>query len=576
MQLVTSYRHTATALATLVAMAGFAGSGAWHAPEATAQAAIFVNSTADPPNPREECAEDAATCTLRGALLFVQQQERGGIIRACFDPAEVPGAAPCPPGKKPLTKRDPGYDETLGKWVIKQRTERAFLLTENGTIMDFRQGLTWNSPADNRIILEPGLPNTEAAFQVVSENNVVAGIEFRGAFSVAAIYLPGGTFGEASANNQIGPGNIFAGITRGAGVKLSGEVTFGNRVFGNWCGITGDGSVRSAVHEDCIQLDQGTYGNVIGDRAVENRNVFAASELGSGVVVEGPETHDTEIRGNWFGMDFTGAQRIGLKSGIQLVYTPIDTRIIGNVISGNDNAGIALFDAIEDVLIEDNIIGADPDGERCIPNIGFGIALQGGPRGTRIVRNHILCNNAGGILAQGGGTQNNLFTENRITRNNGHAIDTIQGAHAGILLPVIDLATRTTVRGAACPSCRVEVFSDPDKEAAVYEGVVTAGSDGRFSFEKAAGFAHDNVTVTASNDVVTSALSAAVVVSGGPEPTTPTVETPATPTATAETPETPPTPTSATPSPTPCTGPECAPASTLYLPWTGSRASTGS
>lgn len=567
----TALRSARPALAPLAVAAGLvlAAAAAGDEPDAAAQTAIFVNSTADPRDPTDECAEDAADCTLRGALEYAQQLERGGVIRACFDPAEVPGAAGCPPGKKPLTTRDAGYDAALGKWVIKIRTDRGFVMTENGTIIDFRQGLAWTSPANNRVIIEPGLPNTESAFRVVSENNVVAGVEFRGAYSSAAVYLPGGTFGESSANNQIGPGNIFAGITQGAGVKLTGEVTYGNRVFGNWCGITGDGSVPSPVHEDCVQLDQGTYGNVIGDRALENRNVFAASVLGSGVVVEGPETYDTEIRGNWFGMDFTGAQRVGLKSGIQLVYTPQDTRIIGNVVSGNDNAGIALFDAIEDVVIEDNVIGTDPSGERCVANVGFGISLQGGPRGTRIARNLIRCNNSGGILAQGGGTRDNVFTENRITGNNGHAIDVIQGAHAGIVPPVIESATLTEVRGTACPGCRVEVFSDPDREAAAYEGFVVAGDDGRFVFERPVGpaQAHGYVTATSTNDTATSGLSAPAAVIVGPEPSaTPTVVDPPTATATPTGPD-PATPTAtATCTDGGCDGP------TLYLPWTGNRA----
>jgi len=567
MRLVLGLARSAFAPLAVALALSVAASPAGDAPNVAAQTAIFVNSTADPRNPMDECAEDAADCTLRGALAYAQQLERGGVIRACFDPAEIPGAAQCPPGKKPLTKRDPGYDAALGKWVIKIRTDRAFVMTENGTIMDFRQGLAWTSPADNRIVVEQALPDTEAAFRVVSENNVIAGIEFRGAYASAAVYLPGGTFGESSANNQIGPGNIFAGITRGAGVKLTGEVTYGNRVFGNWCGITGDGSVPSPVHEDCVQLDQGTYGNVIGDRALENRNVFAASTLGSGVLVEGPETHDTEIRGNWFGMDFTGSQRVGLKSGIQLVYTPQDTRIIGNVVSGNDNAGIALFDAIEDVVIEDNIIGTDPSGERCVANVGFGISLQGGPRGTRIARNLIRCNNSGGILAQGGGTRDNVFTENRITGNNGHAIDVIQGAHAGIAPPVIESATTREVRGSACPGCRVEVFSDPDREAAVFEGFAVAGDDGRFVLAKAEGFAHGYVTATATNDTATSGLSAPMAVAAGPEPSpTPTVAETPTATPTGEEPATP------TPTATPtcpdggCDGPA------LYLPWTGNRA----
>ena len=39
------------------------------------------------------------------------------------------------------------------------------------------------------------------------------------------------------------------------------------------------------VFEDCIQIDQGARGNIIGDLDASNRNVFAASTNGGGVII---------------------------------------------------------------------------------------------------------------------------------------------------------------------------------------------------------------------------------------------------------------------------------------------------
>lgn len=539
---------------------------------ASAQDALFVNSTGDPSFGSNQCEEDADDCSLRGALERARLLERGAIIRACFDPAEVEGAMPCPPGKRPLRTSDPGYDAATGKWTIRLRSDVAFNLSEPGTIVDFRQGLDWESPADNRIIVLSTVPETEAAFRFTAENNVLAGIEFRGEYTLAAVYLPGGVFGEPAAGNQIGPGNIFAGIPRGAGIKLSGDIVYENRIFGNWCGITGDGTVVDPVFEDCVQVDQGAHDNIIGDRALENRNVFAASTLGSGVIVEGdtiggPQTDGNEIRGNWFGMNFTGTERVGLKSGIQLVFTPSNTRIIGNVISGNENAGIALFDRIEGVLIEDNIIGGDPSDEGCVPNIGYGIQLQGGPRDTMIRGNSIRCNNSGGVLMAGPNTISNTVTETTFHENGGRAIDLIQSANGGLGAPALASATREEVRGTACAGCRVEVFSDVGEEAAWYEGSATAGPDGAFTFTKAEGLAGDFVTATATDEEGNTSPFAASLRVGESGPT-----------ATATVPPTEPTPGTPTPSPTvgpdPTDTPE-GPQPTIYLPWTGRNAESG-
>ncbi len=534
-------------------------------PPAHAQPKVyFVNTTADPASSIGECTTDEALCSLRGAVTEAALSSTGAIIRACFDPAEITNAAECPPGKQPLRIAGGGYEASSGKFVI-SLSNQAIKLAAGGTIIDFRQGVRpWNGPQDNRIVIDSSDSAMKSGFQILSENNVIAGVEFRGLYETAAVYLPGGVFGEPSAHNQIGPGNIFAGLTEGIAVYLSGEAVYENRVFGNWCGITGDGTVPSPNLEDCVKIDQGAYSNVIGDLVLENRNIFAASELGSGVIVEGPDSFDNHIQGNWFGMDVTGRTRLGLQSGINLITEPEETVIQKNVISGNENAGIALFDKIEGTVIEENIIGGDPTGETCVGNVGAGISLSGGPRATLIRRNNIRCNVGGGVVMANIATIDNRVTENTFRENGGRPIRIVQRANGEALPPVLTAATSTSVSGTGCASCEIEVFvvnpADSLDEANTFEGRVTAGSDGSFTFAKAAGFALGALVATQTDGMNTSEFSARINVDGtGPTPATPSVTTPS-PSPTG--------PTSRTPTPPPPTGE----LRTIHMPWVSNMA----
>jgi len=544
-------RRRAVLLGALLTSMIIAGGGAGDADLVRAQPSIFfVNSLADSTRTDGQCEDDSGTCTLRAAIQRAAFSDAGGIVRACFDPETVPGALPCPPGKVPLGASTPGYDAATGKFVIRQR-DQPLKLSEGFTIVDMRQGLAWDGPQDNRIVIDSSGAGLKIGFSVTSENNVVAGIEFTGGYETAAIHVPGGTFGEIASGNQIGPGNIFADLVDGYAVQLTGDAVNGNRVYGNWCGIRGDGTVVAPVFSDCVKLDQGTYENIIGDLVPENRNVFASSELGSGVTIEGPDAYGNVVQGNWFGMDATGETRVGLQSGINLLMEPEDTLIERNVISGNENAGVALFEATSGTRIERNIIGADPTGEKCVANIGFGISLQGGPLNTLITDNLIACNTSGGVMMAGRSTVDNTLSRNTFRDNGGNPIRLVQRANREVAAPTLTAASSTEVRGTACAECLVEVFAvdylDPLSEADTFEGSVEADGSGAFVLVKPDGFSGDGLVATATDDRSTSEFSEKLAVDAtGPTPPpterpspspSPTGPTRATETPTVEAPE---------------------------------------
>lgn len=557
-----TYPQLARLLTTLGVAALALGVAAAHSQRPVrAQTVIYLNDTDDPTSSDGDCDKPSDRCTLRGAVARASQLSGGLIIRACFDATLVPGAEPCPTGIRPLGARARGFNPATGKWTIRLTKDREILLAQGGTFIDFRIGFPWQGPEDNRMIIESSSASMESAFRIGSQRNVLAGFELRGPFKEAAIYVPGGVLGDPARLNQFGPGLIFAGMPEGAGIKFTSELASANTVVGSWCGITGDGTVVDPVFEDCIQLDQGARNNSIGDLDPSNRNVFAASINGGGVIIEGPDAADNAVQGNWFGMLANGKDTptTKLKTGIQLILGPQRTKLQRNVISGNGTAGIYLSDEANGTEIDDNLIGTDPTGLRCVPNRGYGIHLQGGPINTKIRRNTIRCNSSGGILMAGASTRDNLASQNSISANKAsNAISVIQGANRGIQAPKITVAQRTQVAGTSCALCTIEVFSDPNNEAETYEGSVVADGDGNWVFDKPEGIKGPLVTATATDGDNTSSTSAFKTVSGG-APTTPASATPEEPPATPS-----PAPTTPTVDPTtPAT--DGAP---IYLPWT--------
>jgi len=542
--MVRTSRALGAVAALLVWQSVFAATEPVHA-----QARIYVNTTQDLPPDDSHCLP-GKVCTLRAAVEKAESFSGGAVITACYDPAVVANAAPCRgPGAQPLKADDPGYDSATNKWVLRLRPAALpFDLTENGTTIDFRLGVDpWSSPADAHFVVEASGGTHQFAFKVESHDNQIAGIEIRGEYAESAILLQDDFFGTGAVNNTIGPGNIFADISSGNGIKIKDAASVGNKVIGNWCGITGDGSTLAPVAEDCVFVLDDTAQNTIGGPTEADRNVFAASRLGVGVKIQGPGTRNITVEGNWFGVDATGERSGDLRSGILVVSGAFRTRIADNLVASSANDGIVVFDASGETTIEGNAVGVAADGTACLGNGAHGIALQHGPQDAVVKRNVVRCNRAGGILIAGASSRNNQLSENRISANGGGAINIVQGANSNLRPPSITSHDSLHIAGATCAGCVVEVFSDPNGQADHFEGrVVADGTSGTWRFSPSGAFAHRTLTTTATDGKTTSELSAFVIQSGA-------------------------TPTPARPTPTPEPGKTGVPlfVSILHLPWAG-------
>jgi hypothetical protein len=468
---------------------------------------LYVNTTEDLPISPEQCLPQQV-CTLRSALLKAEGHQ--GVITACFDPAEVPEALGCPARAKPLRIDDENYDPETGVWTLeKARGSLSFDLSKGGTIIDFSLGLSgWDGPQDNRIAMdadltrEPGDQKPTELFIIEGSNNTLAGFEIRGTYSIASIIVRRG-----ASNNTFGPGMVWAAMPEGVGISFEDRTTVANKIIGSWCGITGDGTESSGLSDHCVRIFNGASLNTIGGSRPEDRNVLSANRRGAGVAVEGTITRDNVIQGNYIGVSLDGSKALPNDAGVQIVGGPSGTKVIDNLISGNELAAVTVSGPGTGTVIEDNIIGLDVASTNCLPN-SSGISIEAGASEVRIAHNTVHCNERSGIIVRSGDSDEIFITENSISRNNQNPLDMAPAANGGIKPPVVEVESGKLIRGRACPGCRVELFTDPAGEAEFFEGSVVADEDsGLFVFEQPDGFHYLALRATMTDGMRTSPLS---------------------------------------------------------------------
>ncbi len=217
------------------------------------------------------------------------------------------------------------------------------------------------SLSNNQGILVQGLDNTiggtaSGAGNVISGNDVSP------------------TTGGFFAGNQLLIGNVF------------GFETTGNLVEGNLIGLGANGQVIAGATNGGVYIADDSSGNTIGGTTAAARNVISGNKVGvyltsdSGNVVEG----------NFIGTDTTGTVAIGNNaSGDNTVFGGIviqgnsDDTIggtaagAGNVISGNQIAGVYIFDDSTEAVIEGNSIGTNAAGTAALSNSGDGVHISG-------------------------------------------------------------------------------------------------------------------------------------------------------------------------------------------------------
>jgi parallel beta-helix repeat protein len=353
---------------------------------------------------------------------------------------------------------------------------------------------------------------------------------------------PGVSIDQGAHDNTINGGNVISGNNTGVSIQNSG--TRNNRVTGNNIGTNpngdaampnntgvdisdgaqsntvagtgmGDGNVISGNSSYGVAIhDEGTSGNtVVWNRIGTNSGASAPLPNGEGVVfwsgardnTIGPNnlisgnnydgvafyggTSGNRVISNGIGTGWGGYGSIPNSTGVVAFYGEIGDTVGGagggNVISGNNNAGVSIMGA-SGLKVLGNFIGTDASGAAPLPNGGPGVQVTGGcgawhniigwPGGGNV----IAFNGGDGVRVDGGCTVFNSIRGNSIHSNDGMGIQNINGGNMEIAGP--NILSQNPITGTTCPNCTVDIYTDYEDEGRYYEGSVVAGIGGNFTF----------------------------------------------------------------------------------------------
>jgi hypothetical protein len=213
---------------------------------------------------------------------------------------------------------------------------------------------------------------------------------------------PGNTIGFTLANPL---GNVISGNAE-SGIRIEGNNAAQNRVGSNRIGVDVTGEVELGNGEEGVSILHAPD-NVIGgtDASLLGRNIIAGNG-GNGVRIDYPGASGNLVQNNFIGTNIGGDVAMPNFIGVVVIREAADNLIggadagDGNVISGNQNAGIALSTGGN--TVQGNLIGLTSDGTADLGNNGDGIetlladnSLIGGT--TPAARNVISGNQGDGI-----------------------------------------------------------------------------------------------------------------------------------------------------------------------------------
>jgi hypothetical protein len=173
----------------------------------------------------------------------------------------------------------------------------------------------------------------------------------------------------------------------------------------------------------------------------------------------------------------------------------------GNLTGGND-IGIGMWNFASNNVVTGNLIGTDSSGTEPRGNRSAGVWLTDGASQNVIGPENIIAfNGDSGVLVADAISVGNTITRNSIHDNVETAIFLSDGDTAEPGAPLfLDFDIEAgTMAGWACAGCTVEIFSDVDNEAGVYEGQTVADSSGNFALDKGGSFSGPYLTATATD-----------------------------------------------------------------------------
>ena len=194
------------------------------------------------------------------------------------------------------------------------------------------------------------------------------------------------------ANNIIGgtsssDRNLISG-NDSHGIYITGASATGNTILGNYIGttVTGQADLGNALNG--IFIDSSASNNTIGGLTAASRNIISGND-NAGIAVDNAGTTGNLIIGNYIGIGSDGSTALGnTHNGVHFNTSGANT--LGstdangrNVISSNAIQGVGVDNATN-VSILGNYIGTDATGILARGNAGDGIRVSGTASGTQI------------------------------------------------------------------------------------------------------------------------------------------------------------------------------------------------
>jgi len=229
------------------------------------------------------------------------------------------------------------------------------------------------------------------------------------------------TVGGSSA----GQGNLF-GSSAFYHVQIHSTYlqAYSNRVEGNWFGLSASTQVLSGANAG-VRISAASN-NVVGGLTAGARNYFAG--VNTGVSIEGTNSRNNQVIGNWFGVKPDGSYAVVNSYGIE-IYNARNNNIGGvstnhaNVISGCQWYGVRIHGpTASGNIVQGNNIGSDPTGTFSISNRYAGVDIANGAHSNRIgatnfvfsAMNVISGNEGVGVAIRDSNTYGNVLSYNFI------------------------------------------------------------------------------------------------------------------------------------------------------------------
>jgi choice-of-anchor C domain-containing protein len=271
------------------------------------------------------------------------------------------------------------------------------IIDGNGLIGD---GLVLTLNADNSIIRGLVIRDfTGDGIQIDSGStgNTIAG-NYIGSFGVGGTDLGATERNTALGINLLGSNNTIGGTTAASrnviggnqshGIRITGAGGSSNVVLGNYIGTDATGLVDVGNSLNGIYIDSGATNNTIGGLTASSRNVISGND-NAGIAVDNVGTTGNLIVGNYIGIGADGTTARGnTHNGIN--FNTAGANTVGsvdtngrNVIGSNAIHGIGV-DSSTGVTILGNFIGLDASGVLARGNSGDGVRVLGTSSGTTI------------------------------------------------------------------------------------------------------------------------------------------------------------------------------------------------